>query len=72
MTLLETIDQIEADRKAARLFPFHALVREIKKVYGNGEEVRNELNRLYIEGKIKVGRTINDKYVHVAGRSYNE
>jgi hypothetical protein len=72
MKILETIDRIEAGRKAARAFPFHATLLDIARVYGNTEEMSAELNRLYTGGIIKVGDTVNDKYVHVVGRNYNE
>jgi hypothetical protein len=72
MTLLEIIDQIEAGRKAARVFPFHATSLDIIRLHGKQEEVSAELNRLYTGGIIKVGDTVNDKYVHVAGRNYDE
>jgi len=63
MTILEIISQIEEDKKARKVFPTHSLFREIIKIYGDEKFARNELNRLYKEGKIKVGDTINDKYV---------
>jgi hypothetical protein len=71
MTIPEIIDRIEAGKIAARIFPFHATFLEIARIHGNAGEVTAELNRLYIDGKIETGETINDRYVHVAGRNYN-
>ncbi|MDR1373161.1 MAG: hypothetical protein LBJ17_08645 [Dysgonamonadaceae bacterium] len=70
MTVLEIIDRIETGKKAARIFPFHATLREVATMHGNREHVRRELNRLYAEGMIIAGQTANDKYVYVVGRSY--
>jgi len=63
LSIIEIINQIEADKKARNIFPTYATFLEIAKIHGNGNEVRNELNRLWVEKKIKVGKTVNDKYI---------
>lgn len=62
-TITEIINQIEEDKKSKNIFPTHALFREIVHIHGNSDEVRNELNKLYIEKKIIIGNTINDRYI---------
>jgi hypothetical protein len=71
MTIPEIIDRIEAGKIAARIFPIHATLIEIAGIHGNTDEVKAELNRLRTEGKIEAGHTLNGRYVHVAGRNYN-
>ena len=61
MTLLETLTKIKADKKAKGLFPTHIMITEIEMT----EEVRAELNRLYKEGKIRKGQTINSHFIEV-------
>jgi len=62
MNITEIINQIEADKKARNIFPTYALFMEIAKVHGNIKEARSELNKLYLDGKIKIGETANDRY----------
>jgi len=65
MSIIEIINWIEADKKARNIFPTHATFREILKIHGRREEAVKELNNLYVEGKIKVGDTVNDKYIRI-------
>ena len=51
MNIIEIINQIEADKKARSIVPNHATFLEIVEIHGNRDDVSNELNRLYIEGK---------------------
>lgn len=49
---------IIADRKAALgIVPTHALRSEIE------QEVSKALNQLYTDGRIKVGKTLNSKWI---------
>lgn len=61
MTLLDQLIQIKADKETKRLFPTHIMISEIDMT----EEVRAELNRLYKEGKIRKGETINSHFIEV-------
>lgn len=61
MTLLDRLKQIKADKEAKRLFPTHIMITEIEMT----EEVRAELNRLYKEGKIRKGETINSHFIEI-------
>ena len=63
MNITEIINQIEEDKKARNVFPTYALFLEIVRIHGNRDEVKDELNKLYKEGKIKIGETVNDKYI---------
>jgi hypothetical protein len=69
--VIDIIRRIEADKRAASRVPAHALFIEVANAYGNADEAREELNRLYREGKIEVGHTVNDRYIRVKGRTYN-
>lgn len=64
MTTIEIINQIEADKKARKIEPHHALLTEIYK-YGNWETVKAELTELWRDKKIQVGHTINSQYIIV-------
>jgi hypothetical protein len=68
--IMTVIRRIEAGKVAANRVPAHALFIEVANAYGNADEAREELNRLYREGKIEVGRTVNDRYIRVAGTYY--
>jgi len=61
MTLLETLTKITSDKKAKGLFPTHIMITEIDMT----KEVRAELNRLFKEGKIRKGQTINSHFIEV-------
>ena len=63
MNIIEIINQIESDKDSRNIVPNYATFPEIVKIYGNRDYIRNELNRLYVEGKIIIGETINDKYI---------
>lgn len=67
INLLEIISTIQADKINRKVIPDHALYYEIieiakEKGYSK-QEVIDELNRLEISEKIKVGRTINQQYI---------
>jgi hypothetical protein len=61
LTLLDQLIQIKADKKSKGLFPTHVMITEIKMT----KEVRAELNRLFKEGKIRKGETINSHFIEV-------
>ena len=61
MTLLDQLIQIKADKKAKGLFPTHIMITEIEMT----EEVRAELDRLFEEGKIRKGETLNSHFIEV-------
>jgi len=61
LTLLDQLIQIKADKKAKELFPTHIMITEIEMT----EEVRAELDRLFEEGKIRKGQTINSHFIEV-------
>ena len=64
MTAIEIINQIEADKKARKIEPQHALLTDIYK-YGNWETVKAELTELWRDKKIYVGNTINSQYIKI-------
>jgi hypothetical protein len=65
MDILGIIRHIESGNKAAKTVPSHAMLLEITKIHGNAYAARDELNRLQREGKVKIGDTVNDKYVTI-------
>lgn len=58
-SLLEVISRIVENKKQSGVFPTYALSREVY------SEVAKTLNKLYSEGKIKVGNTLNDKWIEI-------
>jgi hypothetical protein len=61
LTLLDQLIQIKADKESKGLFPTHIMITEIEMT----EEVRAELNRLFKEGKIRKGETINSHFIEI-------
>ena len=55
--VFRTISAIEREKEAAGKMPSHAMYEDLT------ARVRDALNRLYSQGKIKVGNTINSKYI---------
>ena len=67
--ILKIINQISTEKKARNIEPTHALFKEVfdrATIEGiSADDIRNGLNKLFIAGKIEVGRTINDKYIKI-------
>ena len=61
--LLEVISRIVETKKQSGVFPTYALSREVY------NEVAKTLNKLYSEGKIKVGNTLNDKWIEIVPKN---
>ena len=67
--LKNIILEITADKRERNIEPTHALFKEvfdratIEGIAAN--EIRNELNELYLYGEIEVGDTLNDKWIRV-------
>ena len=57
--LLSIIKYLQTAKETAKIEPSHILSVEL------WNEIKNALNRLYKDGKIKVGNTINDKYIKI-------
>ena len=55
--LMQVIREIVQEKQSARRFPTHATKMEIY------EKVRQALNTLWAQGRIRVGDTINDKWI---------
>jgi hypothetical protein len=59
--ILSIIQDITSAKQEAHTEPSYALEREIlDKVI---QDTKKELNNLYKEGKIEVGKTLNNKYI---------
>lgn len=58
--IMSTLDRIHAE-KAGKVDPSHVTMLELTRAIG--EETRKALNELYQQGKIRVGETLNDKYI---------
>ena len=71
MTAIEIINQIEADKKARKIERSYALKLEvIKKAQSMGMAFANEIIEAEIielerQGKIVLGKTLNDNYITV-------
>ena len=67
--ILKIINQISSEKKARNIEPTHVLFKEVfdrATIEGiAADDIRNGLNELFINGKIEVGRTINDKYIKI-------
>lgn len=57
--LLSIIKHLQTAKETAKIEPSHILSVEL------WNEIKNALNRLYKDGRIKVGNTINDKYIKI-------
>ena len=55
--LLAELAAAEEEKRAAGIAPAHTLRRELAR------RIDASLNRLYAAGRIKVGDTVNDKYI---------
>ena len=67
--IFKIINQISSEKKARNIEPTHALFKEvfdratIEGIAAN--EIRNELNELYLYGEIEVGDILNDKWIRI-------
>lgn len=61
--LLEVIRRIVEDKRKSDIFPDYALSKEVY------EEVGRSLNNLYAQGKIKVGQTLNYKWIEIVAKN---
>lgn len=55
--LMQVIREIVQEKQSARKFPTHATKRDVY------DKVRQALNTLWAQGRIKVGDTINDRWI---------
>ena len=67
--IFKIINQISNEKKARNIEPTHALFKDVfdrATIEGiAADEIRNGLNKLFVNGEIEVGRTINDKYIKI-------
>ena len=67
--LKNIILEVISDKKARNIEPTHALFREVfdrATIEGiAADEIKKGLNELFINGKIEVGDTLNDKWIRV-------
>ena len=67
--LKNIISEITADKKKRKIEPTHALFKEVfdrATIEGiAADEIKKGLNELFINGKIEVGDTLNDKYIKI-------
>lgn len=57
--LINTITRIVENKRQSGIMPCHALKMEVF------DEVTKGLNSLYLQRKIKVGNTLNDKWIEI-------
>ena len=55
--LLDLIATIESKKREAKIEPSHATLLEVNEI------INNNLNELYKDGKIEVGKTLNSKWI---------
>ena len=67
--LIDTIKEIERGRREAKIWPVCATFLEIRSKCSDMEEkqLREALNKLYVDGRIKVWKGINDLIVQSNG-----
>lgn len=69
MNIIEIINKMEQLKKQNNVTPSHVLFIPLSieccKHGFSKEKLSDELNKLYKAGKVKVGQTINDKYITV-------
>ena len=67
--LKNIILKVIADKKQRNIEPAHALFKEVfdrATIEGiAADEIRDELNELYLAGEIEVGDTLNDKWIRI-------
>lgn len=67
MNIIEIINEMEQMKKQNNITPSHVLFIPLSieccKYGFSKEKLSDELNKLYVDGKIKVGQTINDQYI---------
>lgn len=54
---MQVINEIVQEKQSAGKYPTHATKRDVY------EKVRQALNNLWAQGRIKVGDTINDRWI---------
>lgn len=63
--VLKILEELTERKAEAKKEPSYVLDVELYERIGNGKEVREVLNALWRDGKIKVGDTINHKYIEL-------
>lgn len=63
--VLKILEELTERKAEAKKEPSYVLDMELYERIGNGKEVREALNALWKAGKIKVGDTINNKYIEL-------
>lgn len=61
--VLDTIRRLTEEKQAANRFPTYVLFIDLQKQVA--QQVRDELNAIHQDGKIKVEKTVNDKYIEL-------
>ncbi len=69
-TVLEVLEMIEDEKVELKVEPTYTLYRELIprcmfELLMEEAEIADELNKLYQNKQITVGKTINDKYIRV-------
>lgn len=69
MNILEIIKELEEEKRQNKITPSHALFIPLRnralQLGISNDSIANQLNDLYKQGKIKVGKTINDKFITI-------
>lgn len=69
MNILEIIKELEEEKRQNKITPSHALFIPLRnralQLGMSNDSIANQLNDLYKQGKIKVGKTINDKFITI-------
>lgn len=63
MDLLKTIERLQEEKRSKRMVPDHVLLPDLMNAVN--AEVKEEVNELYLSGKIGVVQTVNSKAVYI-------
>lgn len=67
-TVFTTIQAMEKEREQQLRAPFHVMYGDlVRRMSIDGITIRKALNLLWKQQKIKIGRTINDRYISTNG-----
>lgn len=65
--LYEIIKILQQKKTDLRIYPDHILLTDLLRMYNQAEKIliKQHLNKLFKEGKVEVGETINDKWIKI-------
>lgn len=61
--IIQILKKIEEQKQKKKIIPSNVLYNELMDEVNH--QVRVELNNLFLEKKIKIGETLNDRYIKI-------